>query len=1022
MTHVHQRLAAVLTLAALVSCNKASTSSGGPTGLSDQDLAALPAETQYAVANRLLGALYTGVAPANFFDLSAGFAAPTVSAGQTFLARTRAALGQPLADRQPVVDHLAQTYDMDTWPQGAEAVIYPMALLWELTRPEAPTGTDATAGHLSKDAFDLWMAYTLATTILFSPATELDSVDNQDAQKVLYRLNRGIAEDQPIDRIVYDHVTSQENWRRFRSPEDNTREMMEIFLGRFIDAEVPLAARACRNWGLTSGDEGYQLLKDYGENTTPVNVLDTTVTTCDEFYRKLTQHPRLLPTIAAALVNRFFSGAAADERSRLAKAYAETGPTTFRQLFTTILFSRDFLLRSARTLSLEESYFNLARRPGLDAGPGELQRPRLPRRLAQQDGLPDEAGPPLLQAGPAGDPPRLALLRHLPQGGPREPAHRPAGRHRRVGDRLGSPALHRDRLHQGRRLHPVPLRHRARPQGPGRRALDAHLHPGGQGLGRRDHRQAAAEGHPDPRLPVAAGRALRRAPHPVRRNPTMRRRTFMKLAGAAGAGILLPLPWRRAAAAIPSGLQYQKPAAGLPKLIHVFLYGGPSELAGNLTNIVEIQQNSQYAYDDYLVQESGGILTPGPSVTTNGFWGPSTPGTNDDSAGGDSMERLVASGDMTAYRTVNRVKDDNKGHGTSVAQDLAGNLSVDAPGMAATLGAVLAAHDAFGKPLDQLIMPVISFDGDARVFGLGDLDVPLALQPMSLNPDFQNPYSRARSEALAVADPVNAQLDALAAQVSGRLSGVTKINEAFARRAGLDAFIAAHFSQAAVDDSLATLGITYPDTNFGSRLKAAVYLALNNEDTFFINLGSGGLGGWDDHSEALREYPTRMRELMQALEVAVQHLRAAATAGNAAAPARLHQRVRRLRPQRQPERLPGLGPRQQPEPLHPGRKRDRRAEAGEGGGQDPAHRHRLREPAVHRPHRRQLPVRALRHRLHHVQVLRDREPRAAHRRAAHRRERGGPVRGTCDAVLRSGPATAGAAGRAPRSSGRSGPS
>ncbi len=363
----------------------------------------------------------------------------------------------------------------------------------------------------------------------------------------------------------------------------------------------------------------------------------------------------------------------------------------------------------------------------------------------------------------------------------------------------------------------------------------------------------------------------------------MRRRSFLKLAGAAGAGLLLPLPWRRAAAAIPSGLRYTRPAGGLPKIIHVFLYGGPSELAGNLTNIVEIQQSSQYAYDSYLVQEDGGVLSPGPSVTTNGFWGPSTLGTDDDSAGGDSMERLLASGDMTVYRTVNRVKDDNKGHGTSVSQDLAGNLSVDAPGMAATLGAVLAANDAFGKPLDQLIMPVISFDGDARVFGAGDLDVSLALQPMSLNPDFQNPYSRTRSEALPVADPVNAQLDALAAQVSGRLAGVTKINEAFARRAGLDEFIATHFSRAAVEDSLTALGITYPDTNFGSRLKAAVYLALNNEDTFFVNLGSGGLGGWDDHSEALREYPSRMRELMQALEAAVAHLGAAGTAGNAAA-------------------------------------------------------------------------------------------------------------------------------------------
>lgn len=370
MTHSHQRRAAVLALAALISCSKGSTSSGGATGLSDQDLAALPAETRYAVANRLLGALYTGVAPADFFDLSAGFATPTVSAGQTFLARTRAALGQTLADRQPVVDHLDQTYDLDTWPQGAEAIIYPMALLWELTRPETPTGTDATAGHLSKDAFDLWMAYTLATTILFSPATELDSVANQDAQKVLYRLNLGIAEDQPISRIVDDHVTSQENWRRFRSPEDNTREMMEIFLGRFDDAEVPLAAKACRNWGLTSGDDGYELVKDYGENTTPVDVLDTTVTTCDEFYRELTQHQKLIPTVAAALVGKLFAGATAEERARLAGVYAGTGPTTFRQLFTTILFSREFLLQSSRTLSLEESYFNLARRLGWTPGRG----------------------------------------------------------------------------------------------------------------------------------------------------------------------------------------------------------------------------------------------------------------------------------------------------------------------------------------------------------------------------------------------------------------------------------------------------------------------------------------------------------------------------------------------------------------------------------------------------------------------------------------------------------------------------
>ncbi|MBW2468110.1 MAG: hypothetical protein JRE62_02360, partial [Deltaproteobacteria bacterium] len=61
---------------------------------------------------------------------------------------------------------------------------------------------------------------------------------------------KGIRQDNSIRQIVYDHMVSQENWRRFRSPEDNTREMMEIFLKRFNDAEVPLAAMACKNWSL----------------------------------------------------------------------------------------------------------------------------------------------------------------------------------------------------------------------------------------------------------------------------------------------------------------------------------------------------------------------------------------------------------------------------------------------------------------------------------------------------------------------------------------------------------------------------------------------------------------------------------------------------------------------------------------------------------------------------------------------------------------------------------------------------
>jgi hypothetical protein len=351
-------VALLLALVALAGCNKASSKSQSAEGVSDKDLAALSAETQYAVANRLLGALYTGVRPADFFDMSAGFLAPKVGAGAEFIARTRAALATPVTDRQPILDHLALTYNMDG---GTEPVLTPLALMWELTRPEAAVG-DGVSGHLSKDTFDLWMAYTLGTTILFSPATELDSVALEDAQKVLYRLTSSIRDDKPIAQIVYEHVTSQENWRRFRSPEDNTREMMEIFLARFIDAEVPKAAQACRNWHLSDESQGYQLVIGYNENADAQQILDTTVVSCYDFYHAVSEQGQLLPTIARVLVNRFLPNASTVEKNELVNGLVASNPETFRQLFTSLLFSKQHLLRTTRTKSHEETFFNTAHR------------------------------------------------------------------------------------------------------------------------------------------------------------------------------------------------------------------------------------------------------------------------------------------------------------------------------------------------------------------------------------------------------------------------------------------------------------------------------------------------------------------------------------------------------------------------------------------------------------------------------------------------------------------------------------
>jgi hypothetical protein len=171
-----------------------------------------------------------------------------------------------------------------------------------------------------------------------------------------------IGEGSSIREIVYEHMISQENWRRFRSPEDNTREMMEIYLGRFIDSEVPLASKACRNWYLTDESENYQLVIGFNENDEAVEILDTTIVDCYDFYREVSQHASLIPNITKILVGVFFTGYTDEQKSQITDAIVAAKPTTFNDIFSDIIFSREYLLKVERPRRLEETFFNIAHR------------------------------------------------------------------------------------------------------------------------------------------------------------------------------------------------------------------------------------------------------------------------------------------------------------------------------------------------------------------------------------------------------------------------------------------------------------------------------------------------------------------------------------------------------------------------------------------------------------------------------------------------------------------------------------
>jgi hypothetical protein len=277
------------------------------------------------------------------------------------------------------------------------------------------------------------------------------------------------------------------------------------------------------------------------------------------------------------------------------------------------------------------------------------------------------------------------------------------------------------------------------------------------------------------------------------------RRQFIKTTGLLGLSLVLPpgIYKQEATAAALSNIDFAAPAV-MPQIINIFLYGGPSELAGNLSNIEDIALNSQNSYPSYLdpADENN-------DITTNQFWG---------SAGGSIMEELLANGQMSIYRTVNRIKDNSRAHGPSVTQNLVGNLDVFNPGIATTLAAILNTYNPFAKEIDELVLPFVSFEGESKVFNLGNLDVPLNLRPTALDSNFQNSYERSKNGYLDSGDDkINSdKIDSLAQSLSSSASNkFNKVNEAFLKREELAAFIAASFNS---DDIAADLPVD-PDTS-----------------------------------------------------------------------------------------------------------------------------------------------------------------------------------------------------------------
>lgn len=345
----------------------------------------------------------------------------------------------------------------------------------------------------------------------------------------------------------------------------------------------------------------------------------------------------------------------------------------------------------------------------------------------------------------------------------------------------------------------------------------------------------------------------------------MKRREFIKLSLAACVSLALPT-FSSAADLDQVNFSQNEFNSNAAQMIMIFMYGGASQLGGNLTNIEEIKDKSQSDYSYFRG------LTP----TANGCW---------QEAGGVHMEEMMDNGDMTLFRTCYshiREAAGNKAHGLCTVQNQKGSFADESAGMVTNLAQILEKNGVIDE---NSVMPFVTLEGESNFYAQDNLPLSSYLKAVGLDENFENPYKRnvrnwmyyTQAERESAPDTYNnAQtgfdpaLDTAMNSLAQQHNTNVKIKSAFTKRSSLSVFID-DISEAVTPDLADN---AYPaNDRFANKIEASIKILAGNSDTKVITINTGGLGGWDDHNEA-RDYVTRNESMFKSLKSAMAHLEA----------------------------------------------------------------------------------------------------------------------------------------------------
>jgi len=317
---------------------KLSSTSYTLTQLDDATLNALNKTQKLKVANKLLSTLFYG------YDL------PTLEAkldAGNFIESIRTGLNEDRTDKEWLENYIVddEKFSQNNYNEQVAVNI--------LTRFYAMK-------ELDSYFLNNWVAYILTQTIMFSPAYELESTHTPNIARVYNRLVTMLNVDSGMRYISYVHMMSEDNWRRFRSPEDNGREMMEIFTLDMDDSHVPLAGQALQNWKLDR--ESDTLVVSLNQNRKPLQLFNTTIYNGDDFYREMAKSDLFTKGVTTRLVNFFFPNTVQSKKTQIVNSILSSHPEAWQDILLQIVFSEEYLLHTTRAKSAEELFFSMSKK------------------------------------------------------------------------------------------------------------------------------------------------------------------------------------------------------------------------------------------------------------------------------------------------------------------------------------------------------------------------------------------------------------------------------------------------------------------------------------------------------------------------------------------------------------------------------------------------------------------------------------------------------------------------------------